>query len=62
MDSKALKLHNEYLTSSLDLAEDVFTKWDCEKEGKLVRQLIEGALDNMSGWVDYSFYETLHEG
>lgn len=24
-------------------------------------ELVEGALDNMSGLVDYSFYETLHE-
>ena len=34
-------MENKYLISSLDLVEDVFTKWDCEKEGKIVRQLVE---------------------
>lgn len=28
----------------------------------MVKELEEGALENMSGLVDYSFYETLHEG
>lgn len=28
----------------------------------MVKELEEGALDNMSGKVDYSFYSTLHEG
>lgn len=28
----------------------------------MVKELEEGALDNMSGLVDYSFYEALHEG
>ena len=28
----------------------------------MVKELVEGTLDNMSGFVDYSFYETLHEG
>ena len=28
----------------------------------LVKELEDGALDNMSGLVDYSFYEALHEG
>ena len=28
----------------------------------MVKELVEGALDNMSGSVDYSFYEALHEG
>ena len=34
-------MENKYLISSLDLVEDVFTEWDCEEEGKLVRQLVE---------------------
>ncbi|MCM1385999.1 MAG: N-acetyltransferase [Bacillus sp. (in: Bacteria)] len=28
----------------------------------MVKELEEGALENISGWVDYSFYEALHEG
>lgn len=28
----------------------------------MVKELEEGALDQMSGLVDYSFYEALHEG
>lgn len=28
----------------------------------MVKELEEGALDNMNGLVDYSFYEALHEG
>ena len=28
----------------------------------MVKELEKGALDNMSGLVDYSFYESLHEG
>ena len=28
----------------------------------MIKELVEGALDNMSGLVDYSFYEVLHEG
>ena len=28
----------------------------------MVKELVEGTLDNMSGLVDYSFYEALHEG
>lgn len=28
----------------------------------MIKELVEGALDNMSGLVDYSFYEALHEG
>ena len=34
-------MEDEYLMPSLDLVEDVFTKWDSEKEGKLVRRLVE---------------------
>ena len=34
-------MENKYLISSLDLVEDVFTKYDCEEEGKIVRQLVE---------------------
>ena len=28
----------------------------------MVKELVGGALENMSGLVDYSFYEALHEG
>ncbi len=28
----------------------------------MIKELEEGALDHMSGFVDYSFYEALHEG
>ena len=28
----------------------------------MIKELEKGALDRMSGFVDYSFYETLHEG
>lgn len=28
----------------------------------MVKELVEGALEEMSGFVDYSFYEALHEG
>ena len=31
----------KYLLPSLDLVEDVFTKWDSPEEGKFVRQLVE---------------------
>ena len=34
-------MENKYLLSSLDLIEDVFTEYDCEDEGKIVRQLVE---------------------
>ena len=34
-------MENKYLISSLDLVEDVFAKWDCAEEGKIVRQLVE---------------------
>ena len=34
-------MENKYLMSSLDLVEDVFTKYDCKEEGKIVRQLVE---------------------
>ena len=27
----------------------------------MIKELEKGALDRMSGFVDYSFYETLHE-
>lgn len=28
----------------------------------MIKELVQGALDTMSGLVDYSFYETLREG
>lgn len=34
-------MENKYLLPSLDLVEDVFTKWDSSEEGKAVRQLVE---------------------
>lgn len=34
-------IENKYLISSLDLVEDVFTKYDSPNEGKIVRQLVE---------------------
>lgn len=34
-------MENKYFLPSLDLIEDVFTKWDSPEEGKAVRQLVE---------------------
>ena len=34
-------MENKYRMPSLDLVEDVFTKWDSPEEGKLVRRLVE---------------------
>lgn len=34
-------MESKYLLPSLDLVEDVFTKWDSPEEGKAVRQLVE---------------------
>ena len=34
-------IENKYLSASLDLVEDVFTKYDSPEEGKTVRKLIE---------------------
>lgn len=34
-------MENKYLLSSLEFVEDVFTKYDSPKEGKIVRQLVE---------------------
>ncbi|MDE6742446.1 MAG: N-acetyltransferase [Lachnospiraceae bacterium] len=34
-------MEDKYLLPSLDLVEDVFTKWDSPEEGKVVRQLVE---------------------
>ena len=34
-------MEEKYLLSSLDLVEDVFSKWDSPEEGKVVRQLVE---------------------
>ena len=38
---KIKSMENKYLLSSLDLVEEVFTEYDCEKEGKTVRRLAE---------------------
>ena len=32
------------------------------KDCLMIKELVDGALENMSGIVDYSFYESLHEG
>ena len=34
-------MENKYLQASLELVEEVFTKYDCEEEGKTVRRLVE---------------------
>lgn len=34
-------METQYLLPSLELVEDVFTKWDSPEEGKVVRQLVE---------------------
>lgn len=34
-------MEKKYMISSLNLIEDVFTEWENEKEGKMVRQLVE---------------------
>lgn len=34
-------IENKYLLSTLNLVEDVFTKWDSPEEGKVVRRLVE---------------------
>lgn len=34
-------MEDKYLLPSLELVEDVFTKWDTPEEGKVVRQLVE---------------------
>ena len=34
-------IEEKYLARSLDFVEKVFTEYDCEKEGKKVRALIE---------------------
>ena len=36
-----LPMEEKYLLSSLELVEDVFSKWENPKEGKVVRQLVE---------------------
>lgn len=33
-------MENKYLLPSLDLVEDVFTKYDCKEEGNMVRRLV----------------------
>ena len=34
-------METKYLLPSLELVEDVFTKWDSPEEGKMVRSLVE---------------------
>ena len=43
-------MEDNYLISSLELVEDVFTKYQNTEEG---------ALEGMSGSVEYTFYECL---
>ena len=41
MDRIIKSMEDKYLLPSLELVEDVFTKWDSPEEGKTVRQLVE---------------------
>lgn len=41
MERKVQSITNEYLEEALDLVEQVFTEHENEKEGKLVRRLVE---------------------
>lgn len=41
MKRSVTSMRDRYLLPSLDLAEDVFTKWGGPEEGKLVRRLVE---------------------
>ena len=34
-------METKYLQPSLEMIEDVFTKWDSPEEGKMVRSLVE---------------------
>lgn len=41
MERNIKSMEKKYLTSSLELVEDVFAKWDSSDEGKVVRELVE---------------------
>lgn len=41
MERNIKSMEKKYLTSSLELVEDVFAKWDSPNEGKVVRELVE---------------------
>ena len=41
MERYMKSMEDKYLLASLNLVEDVFTKWRDEEEGRLVRQLVE---------------------
>lgn len=41
MDRIIKSMENKYLLPSLELVETVFTEYDCAREGKLVRSLVE---------------------
>lgn len=41
MERNIKSMEKKYLTSSLELVEDVFAKWDSPDEGKVVRELVE---------------------
>ena len=60
----------KYMEKTLDFVEDVFTKWSDNEEGKsvdipdvkclMVKELEDGALQKISGTVEYDCYEALH--
>ena len=41
MERKIIAMENKYLVTSLELVEDVFSKYQNPEEGALVRRLIE---------------------
>ncbi len=41
MSRTVKSMEQKYLLPSLELVEEVFTEWDCEREGKIVRALVE---------------------
>ena len=68
-------MEDKYRIPSLELVETVFTEYDCPKEGKMVRSLVEeihgkryylrepelipGGLEGIHGQVNYSDYQSL---
>lgn len=66
-------MEDKYLKESRDMVATVFTESEGEESGKLVGRLVdeirskkyympeleEGALEHVSGLLDYSFYECL---
>lgn len=43
-------MEEKYLVPSLDLVETVFTEYDCAREGKMVRSLVE-EIRGMHGYI-----------